>query len=87
VIEVHPEVSFAALAGRPLRNSKRSWNDQMEQRRLLASAGIELPDELFGVIRGGGRRSVPPANGVIPRSELSFGTPQGKTWRLRPHIQ
>jgi predicted RNase H-like nuclease len=46
VIEVHPEVSFAALAGRPLQNSKRSWNGQMERRRLLASAGIELPDEL-----------------------------------------
>jgi predicted RNase H-like nuclease len=46
VIEVHPEVSFAALAGRPLRNSKRSWNGQMERRLLLASAGIELPDEL-----------------------------------------
>lgn len=46
VFEVHPEVSFAALAGRQLRHSKRSWNGQMERRRLLASAGIELPDEL-----------------------------------------
>lgn len=46
VIEVHPEVSFAALAGQPLRHSKRSWNGQMQRRRLLASAGIELPDEL-----------------------------------------
>ena len=43
VFEVHPEVSFAALAGRPLRRSKRSWNGQMERRQLLASAGIELP--------------------------------------------
>ncbi len=46
VFEVHPEVSFAALAGRPLRDSKRSWNGQMERRRLLASAGIELPEAL-----------------------------------------
>jgi predicted RNase H-like nuclease len=46
VVEVHPEVSFAGLAGRPLRHSKRSWNGQMERRRLLASAGIELPEEL-----------------------------------------
>jgi predicted RNase H-like nuclease len=46
VVEVHPEVSFAALAGRPLRHSKRSWNGQMERRRLLASVGVELPDEL-----------------------------------------
>jgi predicted RNase H-like nuclease len=46
VFEVHPEVSFAALAGRHLGYSKRSWNGQMERRRLLAAAGIELPDEL-----------------------------------------
>src|SRR6266540_774852 len=46
VFEVHPEVSFAALAGRPLGHSKRSWNGQMERRWLLASAGIDLPDEL-----------------------------------------
>ena len=46
VIEVHPEVSFAALAGGHLRHSKRTWNGQMERRRLLAGAGIELPDEL-----------------------------------------
>ncbi len=48
VCEVHPEVSFTALAGRHLRHSKRSWNGQMERRRLLAGAGIELPDELDG---------------------------------------
>jgi predicted RNase H-like nuclease len=46
LFEVHPEVSFAALAGRHLRHSKRSWNGQMERRRLLRSAGILLPNEL-----------------------------------------
>ena len=46
VFEVHPEVSFAALARRHLRYTKRSWNGQMERRQLLAEAGIELPDEL-----------------------------------------
>jgi predicted RNase H-like nuclease len=46
VFEVHPEVSFAALAGRHLLHSKKSWNGQMERRRLLATAGIELPDEI-----------------------------------------
>jgi predicted RNase H-like nuclease len=46
VFEVHPEVSFAALAGRHLRHSKRSWNGQMERRRLLTAAGIDLPNEL-----------------------------------------
>jgi predicted RNase H-like nuclease len=48
VFEVHPEVSFAALAGRHLRYSKRSWNGQMERRRLLGAEGIDLPDELDG---------------------------------------
>ena len=46
VFEVHPEVSFAALADHHLRYSKRSWNGQMERRRLLSTAGIALPDEL-----------------------------------------
>jgi len=47
VFEVHPEVSFAALAGgQHLLHSKKSWNGQMERRRLLATAGIELPDEM-----------------------------------------
>lgn len=46
VFEIHPEVSFAALAGGHLHHSKRSWNGQMERRRLLAGAGLVLPDEL-----------------------------------------
>jgi predicted RNase H-like nuclease len=46
VFEVHPEVSFAALAGRHLQYSKRSWNGHMERRRLLASVGLKLPNEL-----------------------------------------
>jgi predicted RNase H-like nuclease len=44
--EVHPEVSFVALAGRHLRFAKRSWNGHMERRELLAGAGMELPAEL-----------------------------------------
>ncbi len=46
--EVHPEVSFCALAGRPLTHYKKTWNGQMERRRLLAEAGIEVPDALAG---------------------------------------
>jgi predicted RNase H-like nuclease len=46
VHEVHPEVSFAVLAGRPLAFSKRTWNGQHERRQLLAHAGIEIPDHL-----------------------------------------
>jgi predicted RNase H-like nuclease len=52
VFEVHPEVSFAALAGGHLAYPKRTWNGQMERRRLLAAAGLELPDELAGPAGG-----------------------------------
>ena len=48
VFEVHPEVSFAALAGAPMTYPKRTWNGLMERRRLLAAAGIEIPDQLPG---------------------------------------
>jgi predicted RNase H-like nuclease len=46
VREVHPEVSFATLAGQPLAFGKRTWNGQHERIALLAEAGIELPDHL-----------------------------------------
>ena len=48
VIEVHPEVSFATMAGGHLAHAKSSWNGQMLRRRILAEQGIELPDELAG---------------------------------------
>jgi predicted RNase H-like nuclease len=51
VVEVHPEVSFRAMKGTPLRFSKHSWSGIAERRALLASVGILLPDDL----RGGGR--------------------------------
>lgn len=46
IIEVHPEICFRALAGERLRHGKRTWNGLRERMRLLASAGIELPDRL-----------------------------------------
>jgi hypothetical protein len=48
LFEVHPEVSFAALAGRHLQHPKRSWNGLIERLRLLSAEGIELPDVLAG---------------------------------------
>ena len=47
--EVHPELSFAAMAGSPARWPKRSWNGIMERRRLLDREGIRLPHELPGL--------------------------------------
>lgn len=46
MIEVHPEVSFAALAGEHLANRKKSWNGVAVRRRLLAEAGVIFEDDL-----------------------------------------
>jgi predicted RNase H-like nuclease len=46
VREVHPEVSFATLAGETLTTKKKSWAGACERRTLLAAAGIELDDDL-----------------------------------------
>jgi predicted RNase H-like nuclease len=45
VFEVHPEVSFRALAGHALP-PKKTWNGQMTRRAALARVGIVLPDDL-----------------------------------------
>jgi predicted RNase H-like nuclease len=41
--EVHPELSFAALAGAPLADTKHSLAGRIRRRALLADAGIALP--------------------------------------------
>jgi predicted RNase H-like nuclease len=46
VVEVHPEVSFARMAGSPLPDGKRSWAGAHHRRRLLADAGVHLADEI-----------------------------------------
>ena len=46
VVEVHPEVCFAVMGGRPLRHSKSTWAGSEERRRLLAEAGIAIPSEI-----------------------------------------
>ena len=46
VVEVHPEVSFATLAGHPLPESKRTCAGAIHRRRLLTQAGIVLDDDL-----------------------------------------
>jgi len=46
VVEVHPEVSFATLAGAPLPDSKRTWAGVQQRRRLLADAGLRLADDI-----------------------------------------
>jgi predicted RNase H-like nuclease len=46
VVEVHPEISFATMAGAPLLDGKRTWTGAHQRRRLLADAGIRLADDV-----------------------------------------
>jgi predicted RNase H-like nuclease len=47
MVEVHPELSFAALnGGQPVNESKVSWSGIPFRRALLEAAGIFLPDDL-----------------------------------------
>jgi len=46
VVEVHPEVSFAQLAGGFLNLRKSTWAGAERRRALLAAAGVVLADEL-----------------------------------------
>ena len=54
IYEVHPEVCFTAMNGEPLAYPKKSWHGQQARLRLLANAGIIIPDDLGPV------GSVPP---------------------------
>ena len=47
--EVHPELSFTALAGAPLPESKHTRAGLAIRRELLAQAGITLPAKVAGV--------------------------------------
>lgn len=44
--EVHPEVSFRALATTPLQAGKRTWTGHTQRRALLEQAGIVVPADL-----------------------------------------
>jgi predicted RNase H-like nuclease len=46
--EVHPELSFAAMAGAPLTDSKHTPAGLVIRRELLAKAGILLPPKISG---------------------------------------
>ena len=46
VCEVHPELSFAEMAGEVLAERKTTWAGAMRRRALLAAHGLTLPDDL-----------------------------------------
>jgi predicted RNase H-like nuclease len=45
VVEVHPEVSFATLAGGPLRHRKATFTGIRVRQRLLESVGLAVPED------------------------------------------
>jgi predicted RNase H-like nuclease len=47
VLEVHPELTFTAMTGRPPVHGKKTWAGQRERLGLLADQGLRL-DELAG---------------------------------------
>jgi predicted RNase H-like nuclease len=46
IFEVHPELSFSALAGAPLTCSKHTTQGLFQRRELLRWAGVVIPEEL-----------------------------------------
>lgn len=46
VYEVHPEVSFATMAGQALGTRKKTWGGFEERRRLLEEGGIAIDGDL-----------------------------------------
>jgi len=46
VVEAHPEVCFAAMAGSPLTTRKKTWAGAEQRRKLLDRAGIRLKSDL-----------------------------------------
>ena len=46
IVEVHPEISFVEMAGRPLTSSKKTWDGILERLTLLRRAGLDLAKKL-----------------------------------------
>jgi predicted RNase H-like nuclease len=46
IIEVHPEVSFREMAGKPLASSKKTWDGLIQRLALLRKEGIDLENLL-----------------------------------------
>ncbi|MDP9792398.1 putative RNase H-like nuclease [Catenuloplanes nepalensis] len=57
-VEVHPELSFARMAGAPLPDSKKTWSGTVHREELLRGHGIRLP------------RDIGPAGRVVPVDDV-----------------
>ncbi|GAB7046949.1 DUF429 domain-containing protein [Catenuloplanes indicus] len=57
-IEVHPELSFARMAGGPLPDSKKTWSGTVRREELLRQHGVLLP------------RDIGPAGRLVPVDDV-----------------
>jgi predicted RNase H-like nuclease len=76
--EVHPEVSFRAMAGQAMSASKKTWNGLQQRRRLLERAGIRLPDEVGEAGRRAGPDDLLDA-AAAAWSAIRIGSGQGRS--------
>lgn len=65
VIEVHPELSFTAMAGAPLLSRKCTWAGAVERHRLLAAEGLAIDGELGDAGRSAGVDDVLDAGAAV----------------------
>lgn len=76
VYEVHPEVSFRAMAGRPLRFPKRTWAGIVDRRELLVAAGIIVPADIGDAGRGPADDVLDAAAAAWSAQRIATGTAQ-----------
>ena len=73
VIEVHPEISFARMAGAPVLASKKDADGVLARREALAAHGIAAPPWFRGRRLRRGRPARRVRGGVVGRTPLAWG--------------
>jgi predicted RNase H-like nuclease len=74
VYEVHPEVSFCAMAGRHITQSKTSWNGLHQRIDLLRNRGIEFPANLTDIGDAGAVDLLDAAAAAWSATRIAAGT-------------
>jgi predicted RNase H-like nuclease len=72
--EVHPEVSFRAMAGRHLTWPKTSWNGLHDRLDLLQGAGIEIPVSIADIGNAGTEDVLDAAAAAWSASRIAEGS-------------
>jgi predicted RNase H-like nuclease len=76
IFEVHPELSFATMAGAVVEEPKQTWAGHRARARLLTDAGIRVPDEV-GTAGAAGPDDVLDAAAVAwSAARIAAGTPR-----------